>query len=85
VSTAPPLLSPVMNDIHVSVVSAEEASMGVAEFWSGRRLIGFTRIEDGDFTLRIGPSPDGVVLGAHALAEALAEAYRLLARYPAHN
>jgi hypothetical protein len=57
----------------------------VAEFWSGGRLIGFTRIEDGDFTLRIGPSPDGVVFGAHALAEALAEAYRLLAVYPAHK
>jgi hypothetical protein len=38
-----------------------------------------------DFTLRIGPSPDGVVFGAHALAEALAEAYRLLALYPAHK
>jgi hypothetical protein len=60
-------------------VSAEEASLGVAEFWSGDRLIGFTLIEDGDLTLRIGSSADGVVLGAHALAEALAEANRLLA------
>jgi hypothetical protein len=67
------------NAIHVSVVSAEEASMGVAEFWSGDRMIGFTRIEDGDLTLRIGPDPDGLVLGAHALAEALAQANRLLA------
>jgi hypothetical protein len=48
-------LSPVMHDIHVNVVSAEEASLG--------------------------PSADGVVLGAHALAEALAEANRLLALY----
>jgi hypothetical protein len=63
------------------VVSAEEASLGVAEFWSGDRLIGFTRVEDGDLTLRIGSSPDSVVLGAHALAEALAEANRLLALY----
>ena len=70
-----------MHDIHVSVVSPEEASVGVAEFWSGDRLIAFTRIEDGDLALRIGPSPDGVVLGAHALAEALAEANRLLAHY----
>jgi hypothetical protein len=84
-TNALPLLSPDAHDIHVSVVSAEEASLGVAEFWSGGRLIGFTRIEDGDFTLRIGPSPDGVVLDAHALTEALAEAYRLLARYPAHE
>ena len=73
--------SPVMHNIHVNVVSAEEASLGVAEFWSGDRMIGFTRIEDGDLALRIGPSPDGVVLGAHALADAIAEANRLLALY----
>jgi hypothetical protein len=78
---ATPSLSPVLHEIHVSVVSAEEASLGVAELWSGDRLIGFTLIEDGDLTLRIGPNPDGVVLGAHALAEALAEANRLLALY----
>jgi hypothetical protein len=80
-TTATPSLSPVLHDIHVNVVSAEEASLGVAEFWSGDRLIAFTRIEDGDLALRIGPSADGVVLGAHALAEALAEANRLLALY----
>jgi hypothetical protein len=73
------LLSPVLHDIHVSVVSAEEASLGVAEFWAGDRMIGFTIVEEGDLTLRIDPSPDGVVVGAHALAEALAEANRLLA------
>jgi hypothetical protein len=75
------LLSPVLHNIHVNVVSAEEASLGVAEFWSGDRMIGFTRIEDGDFALRIEPDPDGLVLGAQALAEALAEANRLLALY----
>ena len=80
-TTALPTLSPVLHDIHVSVVSPEEASLGVAEFWSGDRLIGFTLIEDGDLTLRIGPSTDAVVLGAHALAEALSEAHRLLAVY----
>ena len=53
----------------------------MAEFWSGDRMIGFTRIEDSDLTLRIEPSPDGVALGAHALADALAEANRLLALY----
>jgi hypothetical protein len=74
-----PLLSPVLHDIHVNVVSAEEASFGVAEFWSGDRLIGITLIEDGDLALRIEPCPDGVALGAHARAEALAEANRLLA------
>ena len=79
-TNALPSPSPVLHDIHVNVVSAEEASLGVAEFWSGDRMIGFTLIEEGDLTLRIGPSADGVVLGAHALAEALAEANRLLAR-----
>jgi hypothetical protein len=80
-TNATPSLSPVLHEIHVNVISAEEASLGVAELWSGDRLIGFTLIEDGDLTLRIGPSPDGMVLGAHALAEALAEANRLLALY----
>jgi hypothetical protein len=71
----------VMHDINVNVVSAEEASLGVAEFWSGHRMIGFTLIEDGDLTLRIGPDPEGLVLGAHALAAALAKANRLLERF----
>jgi hypothetical protein len=80
-TNALPSLSAVLDDIHVSVVSAQEASLGVAEFWSGDRLIGFTRIEEGDLTLGIGPTRDAVVLGAHALAEALAEANRLVALY----
>ncbi len=80
-TNALPSPSPVLHDIHVSVVSAEEASLGVAEFWSGDRMIGFTRVEEGDLALRIGPNPDGVVLGAHALADALVEANRLLALY----
>jgi hypothetical protein len=74
-------LSPVIHEIHVNVMSAEEASFGVAEFWAGDRQIGFTLIDDGDLTLRIEPSPEPVVVGAHALAEALAEANRLLAQY----
>jgi hypothetical protein len=76
-----PSLTPVLHDIHVIVVSAEEASFGIAELWSGDRMIGFTRIEDGELALRIEPSPDDVVLGARALATALAEADRLLALY----
>jgi hypothetical protein len=72
-----------MHEIHVSVVSPEEASDGVAEFWSGGRLIGFTHFDDGDLMLRIEPRNDGaaVEVGARALAEALAEAKRLLASY----
>ena len=80
-TNAPPSLSPVLHDIRVSVMSAEEGSLGVAEFWSGDRMIGFTIVEEGDLTLRIEPCPDGVAVGAHALAEALAEANRLLALY----
>ena len=72
-----------MHEIHVSVVSAEEASYGVAEFWSQGRLIGFTHYDDGDLMLRIEPRHDGaaVVVGAHGLADALAEANRLLASF----
>jgi hypothetical protein len=74
-------LTPVLHDIDVLVVSAEEASFGVAEFWSGGRQIGFTRIEDGELALRIGSGRDNVVVGTHALTEALAKANRLLALY----
>ena len=72
-----------MHAIRVSVVSPEEASYGVAEFWSGDRLLGFTHFDDGDLMLRIEPRDDGapVVVGAHGLADALAEASRLLASY----
>ena len=80
-TNALPSLSPIMHEIHVSVVSAEEASFGVAEFWSGGRQIGFTRIEDGELALRIGSGRDNVVVGTHALTEALAKANRLLALY----
>jgi hypothetical protein len=79
--TTPPSHTQALHDIHVTVVGAEEASFGVAEFWSRNRLIGFTRLEDSELTLRILPSPNDVVLGTRALAEALAEANRLLARY----
>jgi hypothetical protein len=72
-----------MHEIHVSVVSAEEASYGVAEFWSGGRMIGFTHFDDGDLMFRIEPRDDGaaVVIGARGLADALTEANRLLASY----
>ena len=67
-----------MHEIHVSVVSAEEAEYGTAEFWSGGRMIGFTQLEDGDLMLRL---EAGVAVGAHSLAAAIAEANRLLALY----
>jgi hypothetical protein len=72
-----------MHEINVTVVSAEEAAYGTAEFWSGGRMIGYTRLADGDLMLRIEPDHDGnaVELGAHSLADAIAEANRLLALY----
>jgi hypothetical protein len=72
-----------MHEIHVTVVSAEEAADGTAELWSGGHMIGFTCLEDGDLMLRLEPGHDGnaVVVGAHSLAGAIAEADRLLARY----
>lgn len=72
-----------MHEIHVTVVSAEEAEYGIAEFWSRGRMIGYTRLADGDLMLRIEPGHDGdpVELGAHSLAGAIAEANRLLASY----
>jgi hypothetical protein len=78
-TNALPSLSPVLHDIHVNVVSAEEHRSAWRSSGQADRMIAFTRIEDSDLTLRIEPSPDGVVLGAHALAEALARANRLLA------
>ena len=48
-----------MHEIHVSVVSPEEAADGTAEFWAGGRMIGFTTLQDGDLVLRIDPPRDG--------------------------
>jgi hypothetical protein len=76
-----PSLRPILHDIQVIVVSPEEASFGVAEFWSGDRQIGSTCLEGGELTLRIWPSSGDLVLGARALAQALAEADRLLDLY----
>jgi hypothetical protein len=72
-----------MHEINVTVVSPEEAADGTAEFWSGGRMIGYTRFDDGDLMLRIEPGRGGsaVEIGAHSLADALAEANRLLALY----
>lgn len=69
-----------MHEIHVSVVSPEEASYGVAEFWSDGQLIAFTHLDDGDLMLRIEPRGDGtaVIVGVRGLAAALAEANALL-------
>jgi hypothetical protein len=66
------------HEIQVMVVSAGEAEYGTAEFWADGRQIGFTYFEDGDLMLRIDAA---VVVGAHGLANAIAEANRLLSLY----
>jgi hypothetical protein len=50
ITNGTPSPSPVLHDIRVNMVSAEEASFGVAELWSGDRLIGFTFIPDTNST-----------------------------------
>jgi hypothetical protein len=74
---------PPQHEITVRVVSPEEADHGVAEFWLGDELFGFTRLEDGELVLRIEPRNDGaaVVVGAHSLADGLAQAKALLESY----
>jgi hypothetical protein len=72
-----------MHAITVTVVSTEEALDGTAELWAGGELVAFTRYEDNDLVLCIQPSRDGGprVVGAQAMADALAEATRQLAIY----
>ena len=72
-----------MHEIHVSVVSPEEAASGVAELWVAGRMIAFTHIDQSDLMLRIDPRIDGepVIVGVHALAGALAQAQVLLTGY----
>ena len=67
-------------ELHVSVVSPSEAEEGVAEFWIGDQLFGFTHLEDGELVLRIEPRSGGgeVVVNAQSLAMALARAKELL-------
>jgi hypothetical protein len=69
--------------IEVRVISSEEADDGIAQFWIGEDLFGTTRLEDGQLILRIEPAKDGaeVVVNAHSLADALAQAKTILASY----
>jgi len=71
------------HEITVRVVSPEEADHGVAEFWLGDELFGFTRLEDGELIRRIEPRNDGaaVLVNARSLADTLAQAKALLESY----
>ncbi len=72
-----------MHEIRVRTVSAEEASYGVAELWAGGHFLAYTLYEGDGLMLRINSRPDGgpVTVGAHGLADALAEVDRLLASH----
>jgi hypothetical protein len=74
---------PAQHQITVRVISPEEADHGVAEFWLGDDLFGFTRLEDGELVLRIEPRSDGaaVIANARSLADALAQAKTILESY----
>ena len=78
--TRAPQFPQVTHEMGVIVVSPEEASDGVAEFWAGDSLFGFTYAGDGELLLRIEPSHDGsaVVVSTRCLAKALADANRRL-------
>jgi hypothetical protein len=71
------------HEITVRVVSPEEADDGVAEFWLGGAMMGFTVYEDGELLLRIDSRKDGnpVLVNAKSLADALAQAKTLLSSY----
>jgi hypothetical protein len=73
----------VMHEIRVNVTSTEEALDGTAELWYSGELIAFTRYDDGDLMLQIEPRRDGaaVVVGARAMATAIAEIDRRLGEY----
>ena len=72
-----------MSEVHVVVVSAEEADDGVAEFWCGSELMGFTTLAEGQLQLRIDARSDGLPwqVSTTSLARGLDEAFQLLARY----
>jgi hypothetical protein len=69
--------------VHVSVVSPEEAYNGSAGFWCGNELMAVTIINEGQLQLSIEPRADGSpwLVDTTSLALGLAEAARLLAAY----
>jgi hypothetical protein len=72
-----------MSQIHVVVVSPEEAYDGTAEFWCGADLMGITMLSPSGLQLRIDSRADGQpwVIDTTSLAHALDEANRLIAAY----
>ncbi len=69
-----------MHDVDVVVTSPETAQDGVAEFRCDGRLIGFTRLEEGELVLELALKVDDEPLqvNAHSLSRALLRAKALL-------
>ena len=69
--------------VHVSVVSAEEAYNGNAEFWCGNELMAVTVLNEGQLQLSIEARADGSpwLVDTTSLALGLAEATRQLAAF----
>ena len=69
--------------VHVSVVSAEEAYNGNAEFWCGNELMAVTVLNEGQLQLSIEARADGSpwLVDTTSLALGLVEAKRQLAAY----
>ncbi len=72
-----------MTEIQVTVVSAEEADDGVAEFWCGPELLGITIIHEGRLHLRVESRADHRpwLIDTTSLERGLADATRLIAAY----
>ena len=72
-----------MTPLEVIVASPEEADEGIAEFWAGPEMVGFTLIQEGQLQLRIDPRSDGRpwLIETASLARGLAEAARQLAAH----
>jgi hypothetical protein len=72
-----------MSQVHVIVVSPEEAFDGNAELWCAGQLMAITVIQDGRLQLRIDPRPDGEpwLIDTDSLALALRDAAQRIAAY----
>ena len=72
-----------MSQIHVVVVSPEEAYDGTAELWCGGEMMAVTVLYDGRLHLRIDPRRDGEpwMIETTSLALALENAATQIAAY----
>ncbi len=69
-----------VHEVRVVLLGPEAADRGVVEFWQGDERLGLTLLRDEQVVLEIDPRHDGrpIIVGAHSLAAALADAQRHL-------